>query len=79
MNRKVITVNMLIGPLALGLRILMFNLAGGLAALGLVSWDAQAGVVAIDLQALSLTLAGLVTTAVTFMWSRIAKRKGGAT
>ena len=48
-------------------------------ALMTIEFDARAGTITFDLESLSTFIAGLIVAVGTFLWSRIAKRKGGAT
>lgn len=67
---------------ALVLRVMiLYPLAGFLGALPSVSYDDAAGLLTIDVNALSVLVGGLIWVAVsgsTFAWSRWAKRLGWA-
>ena len=74
---------MLKNKFALFLRIVvLFPLAGLLAALPSVGFDDASGVMTVDLSAVSVAIGGVIWAAVsggTFGWSRWVKRLGGLT
>ncbi|AGT07916.1 Pam3-gp28 family putative phage holin [Paracoccus aminophilus] len=69
----------MLGQIALIIRYILYPLAGALTALGFVSFDEATGTLTVYLNDLAVVLAGLVIYAATVIWSRVAKKKGGAT
>lgn len=60
-------------------RMVLYALSAGLAGYGIGTYDAGAGVYSVSLDQLSEVIAGAGAFIATFVASRIAKRRGGAT
>lgn len=71
--------NALIGPLALVLRLVIYNIAGWFVYLGWVHLDQAAGTVTINVDSLVNWLVAIILNLATFAWSRVAKSKKGTT
>lgn len=65
--------------MTLFIRMGLYFIFGNLAALGYLQFDQITGTVTIEVNNLAPTLIGGAGYLATFVWSRIAKRKGGAT
>lgn len=63
------------GQIALAIRLLLYPIAGALVARGIISAEAEAQTVA----AFAEVIAGVIVYVGTVIWSRLAKRIGGAT
>lgn len=59
-------------------RMIIYALAAGAAALGIADFDPVAGTITFDLNSLSLAVGGAVSFIVTFAVGRIAKARGGS-
>lgn len=74
--------SMLKGKMALFLRILLFSVAGIVAALPFAGFDADTGILTIDLSGASAWAVTAIWSVIgggTFAWSRMAKVVGGIT
>lgn len=60
-------------------RMALYYAFGALSGVGWLHWDASAGTVTIYVDEAAPALIGMVGFGATFAWSRIAKRRGGAT
>ena len=65
--------------MTLFIRMGLYFIFGNLAALGYLDFDQITGTVTIEVNNLAPTLIGVAGYAATFVWSRIAKKRGGAT
>lgn len=65
--------------MGLFVRMILYFVFGSLAGQGWLHFDQVTGIVTIDVNHLGPILVGAGGSAATFAWSRIAKRKGGAT
>lgn len=65
--------------MGLYIRMALYFLSSGAAALGIAAFDPEAGTITFDLKAVELLLGGLATFAATFFSSRVAKARGGNT
>lgn len=63
----------------LAIRMVIYLLTGVLVGQGLAVYDAEAGTVTFRIEDLPLALSGLAAFVGTFVTSRIAKARGGAT
>lgn len=69
----------LIGPLALAIRFLIYNIAGAFVYLGWVHMDELAGTITINVDSMVNWLIAIILNAAAFAWSRWAKSKKGTT
>jgi len=60
-------------------RMALYFVFGALSGAGWLHWDAAAGAATVYVDELAPALIGIAGFAGTFAWSRIAKRRGGAT
>ena len=67
------------GYIQLVIRMALYPIFGALAGAGFVAFDDATGDVALNLEQLATVLAGFVGVGLTWLWSRVAKRKGLAT
>lgn len=65
--------------MALYLRMMLYLLGGFLAGQGLAIYDAEAGTITFHVESLATALSGVALHVGTFVVSRIAKSRGGAT
>ena len=65
--------------MALYIRMALYLLGGVLAGQGIAVFDAEAGTITFKIESLATMGAGLAAFAATFLTSRIAKARGGAT
>ena len=65
--------------MALYFRMALYLLGGVLAGQGIAVFDAEAGTITFKIESLTTMGAGLTAFAATFLTSRIAKARGGAT
>ena len=65
--------------MTLFIRMGLYFVFGNLAALGYLHFDQVTGIVTIEVNNLAPTLIGVAGYAGTFVWSRVAKKRGGAT
>ncbi|MEP3298566.1 MAG: hypothetical protein ABJO27_19195 [Pseudoruegeria sp.] len=73
---------MLQGKIALLLRLVLFSLAGLLAALPFAGFEGDTGILTIDLGGASKYVVAIIWTGIgggTFVWSRLIKGLGGIT
>ena len=65
--------------MALAIRMILYFVFGSLAGQGWLEFDQVTGIVTIDVNHIGPLLVGAGGTVATFIWSRIAKAKGGKT
>ncbi len=65
--------------MALLIRMALYYLFGALSGLGWLHWDAASHMLTIDVDAAIPAVLGIAGFGGTFLWSRIAKARGGAT
>lgn len=67
------------GQIALFIRLALYWLAGNISAVGWMTFDRAAGTLTVNLNSLSIVMAGVLVAAATWLWSRVAKSRGGMT
>lgn len=67
------------GPVALFIRIALYWGAGIISASGLGIFDEAGGTLTLQLESIVNVLAGLAVAGGSFVWSRVASKKGGTT
>jgi len=65
--------------MALAIRMILYAVSAFIAGMGWASFDEGAGTLTVNLDDFATIIAGAVTFAGTFLWSRFAKARGGKT
>ena len=71
--------NLFLGPAALAIRLFLVWVGGLISATGLGMFDEVGGTITLSIDSMTNFVIGILTVFASFVWSRMAKKRGGIT